>query len=173
MKEGKIPKLENVPFLTEFTKNSDGKGAHILYMFNDEKKYLKHAYQFISQGIQHQDKILFVEEQSVYKNLSDLLVSSGYSEEEINLVDFMPIDDFYLSEKGFDADESFKQLKEMLQMNFEKGIRTRTWGHVLADDSSISEIRNYESQVDRLLQGSNTISVCAYNAFITPSYRKR
>ncbi|WP_121663417.1 ATP-binding protein [Metabacillus litoralis] len=170
MKERKTTKWESVPFLKEFTNNLDGKGAHILYMFNDEKKYLEHAYQFISQGIQHQDKILFVEEKSVYKTLSDLLVSSGYSEEEMNLVDYMPVDDFYLSEKGFEADESFKQLKEILQINVEKGIRTRTWGQVLADDSSISEIRNYESQVDRLLQGSNTISVCAYNAFITPAF---
>ncbi|WP_176551250.1 ATP-binding protein [Bacillus sp. AFS040349] len=170
MKASKTSKREKTLFLNEFINNLERKGAHILYMFNDEKRYLDHAYQFISKGIQHQDKILLVDEKSVFRNLSDLLVSNGYSEEEMNLIDFMPVDEFYLSAKGFNAEDSFKQLEEILQLNFEKGIRTRTWGQILPDDSSISEIRKYESHVDRLLQGSNTISVCAYNAFITPAF---
>jgi signal transduction histidine kinase/CheY-like chemotaxis protein len=170
MKQRKTSNWRNMYFLEEFLNNIVEKSAHILYMFNDQKMYLENLYQFISQGIQQQEKILLIDEKSVYKYLSDLLASNGYSKDEINLINFMLVDDFYLSSKGFDAKGSFKQLEEILRINFEKGIRTRTWGKILPDDSSISEIRKYESYVDRLLQGSETISVCAYNALITPAF---
>ncbi|MFD2216042.1 ATP-binding protein [Metabacillus endolithicus] len=170
MKERKTSRWGSMPFLKEFTNKLEGQGAHILYMFNDEKRYLDLVYQFVSQGIQYQEKILLLDKLSVYTYITDLLVSNGYSNEEISLIFFMTIEDFYLSEKGFEADENFQQLEEILQTNFEKGNRTRTWGQILADDSQISEIRKYESKVDRLLQGRNTISVCAYNAYITPAF---
>ncbi|MCT2535468.1 ATP-binding protein [Aquibacillus koreensis] len=144
--------------------------AHLLYMYNEQDKYIMNAVLYIEDGLNDGDHILFVERKSIYMKIKEILINKGYTESDLSLVSYMSSDMFYLNESGFDSDESFKELEKVITANLDKGMLTRTWGHVLADESSISEILKYESKVDTLLNENGIISVCAYNALTTPAF---
>lgn len=162
--------MMGIPLFINQLKSTGKNGAHILYMFNEEDRYMNNVYHFIAEGIEQREKIVLVEEQEIFENIVTILLNNGYTKEDMKLLEFMSIQDFYFSEKGFNAEENFQKIEQLLERSIKKGLKLRTWGNVVADSSLISEIRNYESKVDRLLEGSDTISVCAYNAFVTPAF---
>lgn len=145
-------------------------GSHILYMFNDKEKYIQNAVDFIAEGLQNKDRILLVDDKQQYTSIIFQLVKLGYSEEEIGSITFHTMEDFYFGKENFNVGKSMKQLKEIFENSSKHGKRVRTWGHVLVDQSSVSELRKYESEVDKIISGENVISVCAYHAMTIPAF---
>ncbi|WP_186580377.1 ATP-binding protein [Aquibacillus kalidii] len=146
------------------------KGAHILYMFNEQESYMENAIAYIVEGLDNGESIILAESRSNYRTIKQRLVAIGYTGASLERLIYIHRDSFYLSEKGFNADLSFSQFERIVLENTKNGINTRTWGNVIVDRSSISEIRKYESKCDAFIYGKEVISVCTYNALTTPSF---
>lgn len=60
----------------------------------------------------------------------------------------------------------------MCRVSLKKGASIRTWGNVPlpSNEAMLENIRQYECDCDHFIMNEKVISVCTYNALITPSY---
>ncbi|MEB1805885.1 MAG: MEDS domain-containing protein [Bacillaceae bacterium] len=151
------------------TKRLERRGSHIIYMFNEYDKYVRNALTFIAEGIDNGDTVLLIESKHFFYSIIKKLIQMGYSESQRSLITYANNTNFYCAGETFSAENSIKQLSGLLR-NIEHGGRTRIWGQVLANYSTISELRVYENDCDLLMHGKNIITVCAYNALTTPAF---
>ncbi|MDC3417591.1 ATP-binding protein [Aquibacillus salsiterrae] len=152
------------------SRSSDMTGAHILYMFNEQDKYVENAFSYISEGLDNGDNIIIAEDKTFYRTIVKQLERIGYSHHAIQSIVYLSNEEFYLNKDRFSAEKGLTQLQEVIHDQLLSKRRTRTWGNVPSDVSSLSEIRRYESETDKFIKGKNLISVCCYNALTTPAF---
>ncbi|MFA9560000.1 ATP-binding protein [Evansella sp. AB-rgal1] len=145
-------------------------GAHILYMFNEYDKYINNAVPFIAEGIDKGHTIVLIENCEFIRRLNNNLLRLGYSQKDLDAIIKMDYASYYSKNKNFEAQRSSDSLKDLLEPYIDSKITTRLWGKVLAQGVQVTELREYECMCDEYVQGKNIISVCTYNALVTPAY---
>ncbi|WP_147803263.1 ATP-binding protein [Alkalicoccus halolimnae] len=148
----------------------DKQGAHILYMFDDEERYMDHAVDYIAEGILKKQKIIVVESKSFLGKLKDKLLEKGLPLQKLKKITYVENDELYSSASDFNASNSYENLLNLLEPNFAGNDATRIWGQVLVQGNAISELRKYECACDDLLGEKHVISVCSYNALTCSSF---
>ncbi|MDT8860239.1 ATP-binding protein [Alkalihalobacillus sp. MEB130] len=146
------------------------KSAHVIYMYYEYEKYLDNAFLYIAEGIERGDQILLFEEFEFYQTIIHRLRMGGFSEREISTIAFHNNKKFYRADEEFSSEKTIKKLTNYLKESVENGLNTRVWGHVLAQQMTISELRKYEYECDKFLNDTNIISICTYNGLTTPAY---
>ncbi|ADU28844.1 MEDS domain-containing protein [Evansella cellulosilytica] len=147
-------------------------GAHILYMYNEYKKYVQNLVSFIHEGLIENEIILIVE----YKNTINLskkeLEKKGLTNAQIENIKWVFANEFYINENQFDANGAGKKLIHLLQPFIDQGYNIRTWGQVpiINQDAILDQLNGYECHCDDFTSKRKTKSVCAYNAITTPSF---
>ncbi|GEM_PF-6971109 len=145
-------------------------GAHILYMFDDEERYLEHTVDFIKEGMLKKEKIIIVESKFFLEKIKEKLLEKGIPQQKLQTITYVENDDLYTSDSDFNASKSYENLLQLLKPNFKDNITTRIWGQVLVQGNAISELRKYECACDDLLKEKHVISVCSYNALTCSSF---
>ncbi|PTL40105.1 ATP-binding protein [Alkalicoccus saliphilus] len=145
-------------------------GAHILYMFDDEERYMEHTVNYVTEGMLKREKIIIVESRSFLEKVKEKLLEKGMPEKKLKTITYVENDDLYSSDTDFNASKSYENLLKLLEPNFMDNVTTRIWGQVLVQGNAISELRKYECACDELLGEKHVISVCSYNALTCSSF---
>jgi signal transduction histidine kinase/CheY-like chemotaxis protein len=148
----------------------DKQGAHILYMFDDEERYMEHAVNYVSEGLLKNEKIIIVESGAFLGKVKEKLLEKGLSLQKLKKITYVENDELYSSDSDFNASHSYENLLNLLEPNFADDVTTRIWGQVLVEGNAISELRKYECACDDLLGEKHVISVCSYNALTCSSF---
>jgi two-component system, sporulation sensor kinase A len=140
-------------------------GAHILYMYNEWEKYIEIACEYIHNGLINGAIVVFMESDEIITTIKKRL--EPFPNIEKNLI-CIKANEFYLKDNEMDA----QKLNTLLQPYLKKGISVRTWGNVPPPNNKtmLESIRQYECDCDSFISSENIISLCSYNALITPSY---
>ena len=166
---------ENRPsLLSKITRNHDllEMGAHIIYTYYELDKYIENAVQFISEGLDKEHKICFVENRKIFEEVLAKLTLRGYKNADLKMISYYENHSFYLVNQQFDVEHSLKGLEKATESYLAKGATVRTWGQVPTpmQASLLSNLRLYESHADRIVSHHKMISVCTYNGLTTPAY---
>ncbi|WP_176222281.1 ATP-binding protein [Tuberibacillus sp. Marseille-P3662] len=147
-------------------------GAHILYTYNEVDKYIKNAANFIAEGIDQSQPIIFVDETELFQKISNSVLSLGYTQEDLDTIIFWDHNGFYIRNEGFNATYALESLSEIFDPVTNQGITIRSWGHVAwrEHEHLLPQLRIYEYGCDQFIHDHQTISICAYNGLTTPSY---
>ncbi|MBP3952957.1 ATP-binding protein [Bacillus suaedae] len=158
--KAKRPSLENE---FAFTSNINlSSGAHILYVYSDQQSYLNNAISFITEGLDKNQHIHFVDTSENNNILKTMLRKQNYSESKIKTIQFSEARSFYeplLASEGIEL-PNYKRVFET-----EGNQSIRTWGKL---DFPTKDLLNqrlipYEHEIDMVIKEHQSISVCAYN----------
>lgn len=140
-------------------------GGHILYVYENEDRYIENAVSFILSGIKYGHHLLIIENRSRYKNIHDRL-STLLTEEELLYVHHIDNYKFYRIYGDFDCTLILDHFNELLKPFQEKCMTVRTWAHVewKEQDNILAILKQYEIEADKNVKKLGLISVCAYNA---------
>jgi two-component system, sporulation sensor kinase A len=157
--------------INEMFTQKEKRGAHIYYSFNEKQKYMNQARDFLSYGLTHDYKIIFIEEQSVYQEVMNQL-SDLYPSETLKNIYFYECEEFYFSNYRFDASRNSAQLSTIVESLLENDERVMMWGQVTYENHEelLEEVRMYEINCDLIINTKGLISVCAYNGHTTAAY---
>ncbi|WP_054636455.1 ATP-binding protein [Thalassobacillus sp. C254] len=159
--------------LTDLTNSEEvKKGAHILYSFNEESKYIENAFAFIKEGLDKNHHVVFIDEDKLFNKLVNKFLQNGYSSQEINNIFFINNTSHYMPNNIFNAESNSAKLEDVLDQLVEKDKVVRLWGHVIwpEDKAVLHQLRVYECQCDKRIFGERLIVVCAYNGLTTSAY---
>jgi len=145
--------------------------AHILYIYNEEDKYIANAVSFICDGIAKNEFILFVETEELIQKVKDELKTFDFNPTHFQNIIFMESMELYYDGDQFDVNGVGK-LNDILLPYLEKNHTIRTWGYVpiVDHESTIERLRIYECNSDEFIRQNKMISVCAYNGLVIPAY---
>ncbi|WP_166239868.1 ATP-binding protein [Paenibacillus turpanensis] len=148
-------------------------GVHVLYMFSDNRKYINNAASFIYEGIRHDAAVIVAETEERIIKLREELRAKRVSKEQLEQVTFVEAAEFYLDDQQqLDATGAGNTLTSIVQPHLEQGRQVYTWGYlpIVTDLSMLERLMDYERNCNDYILDQQMISVCAYDAFITPSY---
>lgn len=146
-------------------------GAHILYVYEDQRAYLDNAVSFITTGITQDQRAIFMVDPNVSRN-----IVSHLSPDERAYVHFVDVTKFYLQNEDFDVDLILNSLHATVETFVKEKRSVRLWGEVTSGWSIDAEstLVSYETAADIAIGKLKRITVCAYNGhFITASVQTK
>jgi two-component system, sporulation sensor kinase A len=160
--------MDDNPTISKLTSHP---AAHILYIFNEDEKYIGNAVSFILEGIEKNEVILFVDTEELVGKVKEELKAKGLHPTHLQNLIFADSKQTYLNGKQFDLEKSGELIK-LLHPYLDEGYRIRTWGQVPIPDheSTLERLRIFECNSNEFICKSSLISVCAYNGLSTPAY---
>lgn len=166
--------MQSIQPLNEWLNDSSIKkeGSHILYMYSEVEKYMNQALHYIYDGLTKQEFVLFIEDEDVIENMLKHLKATKIPTSYLDNLICIVSSEFYLSGEDFNAIGAANKLTELLKPLLNQHYTVRTWGKVplLNNELAMNRVRTYECNCNAFIKTENMISVCTYNALITPSF---
>lgn len=146
-------------------------GAHFLYLYEDEKKYLDNACTFLAKGLELNHAVILLESPDMYEEMKHRLYKKGFSSSQIEAIVFTDHCAFYGTHHSFDIETILANIQEAAQFYKKNGRPIRIWSKVLWHQSTIhaKEIPLYEQKSDELLKPFQIFTVCSYNSNKIPA----
>lgn len=155
------------PMIDELKKDN---GGHICYMYDNPTKYIETVVAFIVLGITHGEQVFLIENDRNMLHINKKLDKQLSSEQRNNL-HFMNSFDFYWANGDFHPHTISHYFSRKIASFITNGVPIRTWGHVeWGDPEGIgNKLEEFEKIADQLVNKQGIISVCAYDANLTPA----
>lgn len=146
-------------------------GAHFLYLYEDEKKYLDNACTFLAKGLELNHAVILLESPDMYEEMKHRLYKKGFSSSQIEAIVFTDHCAFYGTHHSFDIETILANIQEAAQFYKKTGRPIRIWSKVLWHQSTnhAKEIPLYEQKSDELLKPFQIFTVCSYNSNKIPA----
>lgn len=161
----KVNRIEQVRF---------SNGRHIVYTYKDDQKYLKNMMDFIIEGIEENQLIIYIDSPDRFEILMEELVARGFSETQLNSIIFNDSTQFYSTQDSFNNEKVQKNFADLVKPHLKKDKETRIWASVVWSDQDQEtlkkQVSSHEYRCDCFVSGqSNVLVVCAYEALKLPT----
>lgn len=159
--------------ITELLNRVKASGAHIFYHFHDEERYIDNVFAYISSALLQGNHVMVIENDRILPSI-EKRIQSDFSQDQIDRIHTINNYDFYCYRGNFHKETILSYLKNMIDPYLEKKIPIQTWAHVEWRDQKeiFRTIGEYEHEADKMLQDTNLITICAYDANRVPQSLK-
>lgn len=156
------------------------KGSHICMLYDREEERLQLLREFILEGIQNREKIVYLAESENSKKISDL-INSVDSESTIHLrtqqIVLTSGEKIYLKNGKFETQDTLEKLKDLVEQAESegwKGLRVTGEGTKLCTCAGVASLTLYEMELNKLIKEKPFVALCQYNMNeIDPRIQKR
>ena len=142
---------------------------HLALIYESHDQQVDAVIPFIEQGLARGEQCLYIAEEhkrvAVLDTLraADIDVDAALEEEALT---FIPIEETYLSNGTFDADDALTRLENAIQDAVAEYDALRitvgtTW--VDREDVTVADVIEFEAQFNEKFRGENCIALCQYN----------
>lgn len=144
---------------------NETESAHIFYLTEQTDLYIENALNFILDGLQKNEHVLFVENSRLYPRIFERLQQT-LTPEQLQDVHYVNNFDFYWHQGNFSPEAILAYFETVTGKLQGDGRKCRTWGHIEwgSQEDIEDKIILYETEIDHTVPESNVISVCAYDA---------
>lgn len=148
-------------------------GTHIFYEFHDQERYINNVIAYVTSALELGNHVMIIENDRLMpmlqKKINDL-----FKEEQLDMIHTINNYDFYCYRGNFHKETILSFLKDMIAPYMEKNIPIQTWAHVEWRDQKeiFHTLGEYEQEADKMLQETNLITICAYDANRVPQTLK-
>lgn len=141
----------------------EDENAHILYMYEDEERYLKRALSYLKDSISAGEHILLVENERNFQKFKEEL-SKCFSTEEMELLHYVNSIHFYLSSGSYYPPAIEAYFTNVATPYVEGEIPFRSWAHVEWSTlkGSTHLVEQFERIIDQAVHHYSFSLVCAY-----------
>ena len=155
--------------IMELAKAVKTNGGHVFYPFDDEEAYIDNILTYISIALDEGSHIMIIENDRIMPQI-EKKISQTYKQEQIEMIHPINNYDFYCYRGNFHKDTILSYLKNMVNPYLEKKIPIMTWAHVewRDQDEIYQTLGEYEHEADKMLSGTDSVTVCAYDANRVP-----
>lgn len=149
-------------------------GRHIVYTFRDDKKYVENVLDFLIEGIEKKNLIIYVDTPNYFERVSNELTRRGFTKSQLDLIVYNDSHHFYASHEPFSVEQIGINFVELMEPHFTETKETRIWASVVWNEQDQKALKkrmclhehNYDCFVS---ENSNVLAVCAYNALTLPA----
>ncbi|WEG13474.1 MEDS domain-containing protein [Pullulanibacillus sp. KACC 23026] len=138
--------------------------AHILYVFNDEHKYIDNLVAYTKGGIDRGHHILLIEDYLTYQKVEKRIKSLFPLKkmENLHYIDNLMFYNYY---GDFNIENIVHHFSEVLTPILKNNITVRTWARVIwRDDNGIlKKIVDFENRANYSVNEMELMSVCSYS----------
>lgn len=144
-------------------------GAHVLYLTNDEDKYITNAASFLKTGLLLEQIVIFVDQQKIWPLIIKKLEANGLHNKLIDKINFIDSEDVYFKNGELCLENILEASKDLVDptLFFNKEITIRYWGKIiprlLSEKSNIDKLLQYEDKVDEYIRDYHNYTVCVYD----------
>ncbi|MDC3417699.1 ATP-binding protein [Aquibacillus salsiterrae] len=139
--------------------NSLSRGGHILYVYDDKRKYIENAVNYIVEGIENNEGVIYADSQEIIDFIVLRLKENNLSDTLINNVTFVS-DEYLYRENGTNL-PTLSTIKQLIETAIKKNHPVRTWGKVVTNPSD--GLLQYEKNCDVYSSENKLFTVCAYD----------
>lgn len=139
--------------------------AHILYIFEENERYLDNMMAYIKAGIERNHHLIIIENSNLYSE-AEKRINELFSIEEKKCIHHIDNYTFYGCHGDFHIHSVVEHFGEVLAPFFDKKINIRTWAHVewKEQEGIFSKIAEFEHLAEFSVNEMRLMSVCAYTA---------
>jgi hypothetical protein len=144
-------------------------GAHIFYSFDNEEKYVDNLIVYLTAAIRLGNHVMIIENDRIMPELQKR-INAEFNEEQQEMIHTINNYEFYCYRGNFNKDTILSYLDNMLSPFLENNIPVQTWAHVEWRDQEqiFQTLGDYEKEADTILQSTNLITICSYDANRVP-----
>jgi len=139
------------------------RNAHILYAFTGSPNYFRELYQFITDGIEHGDNLLLIENERISLQIQKEL-AKRFSPTQLKQVHYVNSLHFYWSSGSYNPPAIQEYFSKTVEPFVASGQAFRSWAHV--EWESVKEpmhlIEEFERIVDNTINELAFPLICAY-----------
>lgn len=148
-------------------------GAHIFYHFHDQDRYIDNLISYITSALALGNHVMIIENDRIMPIIQQK-INVQFNEEQVDMIHTINNYDFYCYRGNFHKETILSYLKNMITPYIEKNIPIQTWAHVEWREQKeiFRTLGEYEQEADQLLQETNLITICAYDANRVPQSLK-
>ena len=148
-------------------------GGHVFYHFEDEESYIDNIITYISIALDQGSHVMVIENDRIMP-LVEKKINQTFKKEQIEMIHTINNYDFYCYRGNFHKDTILSYLKNMINPYLEKKIPIMTWAHVEWRDQEeiFQTLGEYEHEADKMLKGTDSVTICAYDANRVPQSLK-
>lgn len=140
-------------------------GAHIFYSFENEEKYVDNLIVYVKAAIGLGNHVMIIENDRIMPELQKR-IKAEFNEKQQEMIHTINNYEFYCYRGNFNKVTILSYLENMLAPFLENNIPIQTWAHVEWRDQEeiVQNLGDYEKEADAMLQTTNLITVCSYDA---------
>ncbi|MFT9597155.1 MEDS domain-containing protein [Mesobacillus sp.] len=140
-------------------------GAHIFYSFENEEKYVDNLIVYVTAAIGLGNHVMIIENDRIMPELQKR-IKAEFNEKQQEMIHTINNYEFYCYRGNFNKVTILSYLENMLAPFLENNIPIQTWAHVEWRDQEeiVQNLGDYEKEADAMLQTTNLITVCSYDA---------
>lgn len=158
--------VSEVEFGLKFTDNIDlMKGANILYTYAEEELYLENVYWFISNGLDLDQGIVYIDQAERWEPIKERLKNNGYKREQIESIIYGNSKEYYPTNEYVDFQTVTASIAKLFKPFLDQNIPFRTWAYVeWKDHADIYEkLKSHEELSNDVIKQANCFTICAYD----------
>jgi signal transduction histidine kinase len=156
----------------KFSENIDlMKGAHILYTYTDEELYLENVYWFMSNGLDLDQGIVYVDRIKRWVPIKERLINKGYSKKQIESIVFGNSEEYYTTNEYVNSQVVSDSVAKLFKPFLDQSIPLRTWACVEWQDHNdiYEKLRTHEELTDDFIKQADCFTICAYDGNKLPA----
>lgn len=159
--------------IKDLISNVKDNGAHIFYAFKDQEIYIDNVIAYVNSALELGNHVMIIENDRIIPIIQSKL-DEKFEQEQLDMVHTINNYDFYCYRGNFHKETILSYLENMIAPFLEKNIPIQTWAHVEWRDQEeiFQTLGEYEKEADRMLQATNLITICAYDANRVPQSLK-
>ncbi|MCT2535755.1 ATP-binding protein [Aquibacillus koreensis] len=136
--------------------NNLSSGGHILYVYDDERKYVDNLFNYIVEGLENKEHIIVFESDVRVTQMQDRIKKHAVAKHLIDQVIFLKEDWLYENQE-----QSYDLFTNLADQYIQNEIPLRTWGNVKVGHPE--KTLTYESDCNDYICKQQFFCVCAYN----------
>lgn len=149
-------------------------GRHIVYRYRDDQKYIENVLDFIIEGFEKKNLIVYVDTPNYFERVSHELTERGFTKSQLDSIVYADSHHFYASHEPFNVVQIGRNFGELMGPYFTETTETRIWASVVWIEQDQEALKrriclnehNYDCFVS---ENSNVLAVCAYDELILPA----
>ncbi|NEW07956.1 GHKL domain-containing protein [Paenibacillus sp. SYP-B3998] len=146
-------------------------GAHILYIYSSDEKYIENAVAFIQTGLKLRQQVIIIDSSENFQVIMDK-VKGLVDRRGLADVHFVNHDDLNRADTDLQAEKVLHTMAELLKPLLQRKIPIRSWGHVpyLEPDYLRKLLKEYERSNGFTIEEFRMIGVWVYNGHRLPAH---
>lgn len=149
------------------TKNMElQSGAHVLYMYSDQEKYIENVISFLASGIELKHGVVLIESPAMIELLKKRLLQKGFLQEEVETILCADHQAFYGTHQTFDIPSVLKTFSNTVGEFISNDIPVRIWSKVCWGKGTCfleKTLPLYEQMADDIIDSMKVFTICCYN----------
>lgn len=139
--------------------------GHVYYKFQDERKYMQHLISFIQTGLEHNNRILIIDNMRNIPKIENS-IENLFTQEQKSNIRLVNNFQYYLTNGGFNSQYIVSNFKDNLASLNHPTSSIRSWANVewASTRPSLELMEEFEAAADECICHEYLLSVCAYSS---------